>query len=837
MNTTRQTIASGFLGFGVALAAALFPVRACAAPDFDAPFREYSAGIEAVALAPGDFDEDGLLDVVVSISSPGFDLVFMRQNPDHTFANAGSWSPPDFLHDLTTGDFDGDGHLDVAGLSYGDSLHVFLGDGSGAAAGSLARAAPPGALYIVQADLDGGSDWGRDDLVVLSYSWSQLQTYTGGGGVATPVANYATLAYPSALGIGDLDGDGRDDIVVAHEFIEVSEVLYSDGVGGIGGSLVLSYSPHYGDAAAVCDFDGDGLNDVLIGAADGTGAAVYLRTGPATFTPPAYYGGSVGSANFSALCGDLDGDGDVDVVLGGTSSTLLINSGVGTFTAPAAALPNGVHSFSEMQLRDFDADGALDLLTCGNYGAALLAARGHGDATFGDDLHISTDYAEHALLADVDGDGANDLVAVNPVFMGFEVLLRDGPVFTPSFTEYLGDQPAGLATGDFDGDAYPDFVTATSASGNLQVLMNDGLGAFALGNTLATGEYPTGVAAGDIDGDGLDDIVAICTGGGESSARAALPAANEGFSVFINTGSAFAPPTWVGASGACPTAVAIEDVTGDGLADLVAAMACTNEVAMFPGLGAGAFGPATSLATASSTSAVAVEDLDGDGTPDIVALTSSGRLHTFHNVGGGVFDPSVDIETAVGANHLVIADFDLDGLPDAAALSVASIVTVHAGVAGGTFGGRQGFGAFAGTSGLLIDDFDGNDSPDLLVASSGESSLQFLRNLHTGATAVGDGSVFAIGILDVRDAMPNPASGGARLEFRLGAARRVSVDVFDMRGRLVRRLLEGRVLEPGTHVTGWDLTAQDGSRAASGVYLARVTAGGETATRKVFVAR
>ncbi|MBK6900642.1 MAG: VCBS repeat-containing protein [bacterium] len=816
-----------------ALAAALVPLCAGAAPDFAAPFREFSAGIEAVALAPGDFDGDGLLDAVVSVLSPGSDLVFMRQNPDHTFTNAGSWSPPDFLYELAAGDFDGDGNLDVAGLSYGDSLRVLFGDGAGGVAGLVGRASPPSALTLARADLDGGSD----DLVVLSYSWSQLQTYIGDGGAVTPVTTYTTLVSPSALGIGDLDGDGHDDIVVAHEFIEVSEVLYTDGAGGLSGSLVLSYSPVYGSAAAVCDFDGDGHNDILIGAADGTGAGVYLYAGAAVFTPPSYYGGAVGSANFSALCGDLDGDGDADVVLGGTSSTLLINSGAGTFIAPDSALPSGVHNFGEMHLADIDADGALDLLTVGNYGATLLTARGNGDGTFEEDLLLPAGYAEQALLADVDGDGDGDLVSINSNFSAIEVRLRSGSLFGPETTEYFPDQPSGLAAGDFDGDSYPDFATVTAASGDVQVLMNDGAGAVGPASTLGTGEHPIDVAVGDLDGDGLDDIVAVCTGSGEFQASAAAAATNDGFSVFLSTGSGFSLPTFVSAAGTCPLDVAIADVTDDGLADLIGILACSGEVAVFPGLGGGAFGAPTSLPTAAYPSAVAVRDLDGDSLLDIVALTSSGWLHTFHNAGGGTFDPPVDAETGYGSNHLAIADFDLDGLPDAAALSFASVVNVHAGLAGGEFGERQGFGVFSGASGLIVEDFDADGAPDLLVPGHAEPSLQFLRNRHVGATAVGDGAVFTAGILDVREPSPNPASGGMRLEFRLGAARRVAVDVFDARGRLVRRLQDPGTLGAGAHLTTWDLKDRDGARTASGVYFARVTAGPEAVTRKVFVTR
>jgi hypothetical protein len=101
-----------------------------AIPEFEAPFREYPAGVEAISLAHGDFDEDGLVDAVVAISSPTADLVFMRQNADHSFSAAGSWTS-DLLTSLVAGDFNGDGNLDVAGLDQLGNVIALFGDGAG----------------------------------------------------------------------------------------------------------------------------------------------------------------------------------------------------------------------------------------------------------------------------------------------------------------------------------------------------------------------------------------------------------------------------------------------------------------------------------------------------------------------------------------------------------------------------------------------------------------------------------------------------------------------------------------------------------------------------------
>ncbi len=827
---------------------ALGATTAGAIPEFEAPFREYPAGVEAVSLAHGDFDEDGLVDAVVAIPSPTADLVFMRQNADHSFTAAGSWTS-DLLTSLVAGDFNGDGHRDVAGLDQLGNVIALFGDGAGGSSGFAARSAPFGAIFLAAANLNGDAE---DDLVAVSYILSTLETFMGGstgGGTLTPATTYVTEAAPTGVATGDLDGDGHDDMVLSHDAVALAEVLYGDGTGAIASSLNVPLGGSaIGSAATIADLDGDGLRDVVIGMSDGTGAAVILNTGAQTFGSPIFYGGAAGSANFVVACDDLDGDADRDLILVGPQTYVLLNSGSGTFSVLGNALPPDTHNYSVLALTDFDGDTVPDVLGCGNYGATLIAAHGNGDGTFGFDVKLAADYADALVFSDIDGDSDEDAVTINKSISALETFARLGGTFGAPAVTSLSFPPSGLATGRFNADAAPDYATVISDIGVVIVVLNDGSGGFAPVQPYATGQWPIDVVAGDLDGNGLDDLVVICTSSGETAAAGKGARGDKGqaeaqftHSLLIYlaapTGFPFSPSSVINIPGGCPNGAAIGDVTQDGRMDIVVPLTCTDEIMVYPATAPGVFGTGFQAAAVTAPSAVAVRDVDGEGSLDIIALSSSGSLATIINEGGAGFALPVEVPTPQLGQFLVVEDFDLDGNLDAAALSLASVVAVHPGLGGGGFGAAFDFGVCFAPTDLVANDFDEDGDLDLVVTSATQQSFQYLRNVHAVASAVPTEREPVFAGLDLRPAVPNPATGATRFEFRLDAAARVTVDVFDVRGHRVRTLMGASDLPAGTHTARWELNREDGAPVPSGVYFARVRAGDREATRKIFVTR
>ncbi|MFE7352013.1 FG-GAP-like repeat-containing protein, partial [Streptomyces sp. NPDC057543] len=168
--------------------------------------------------------------------------------------------------------------------------------------------------------------------------------------------------------------------------------------------------------------------------------------------------------------------------------------------------------------------------------------------------------------------------------------------------------PEGVAVGDFNGDGFPDIVTANTNADSASVLLNNGDGTFATKTDYPTGSVPTSVAVGDFNGDGFPDIVTSNLGVSTVS-------------VLLNNGDGTFGAKTDYPTGSGPVAVAVGDFDGDGAPDLVTANSVST-VSVLSNNGDGTFGTNTDYPTDNSPVAVAVGDFNG-GLPDIVSANSS----------------------------------------------------------------------------------------------------------------------------------------------------------------------------------------------------------------------
>ena len=442
------------------------------------------AALVGGALALGDMDGDGDPDLVIRyacaiISGTCNDATILYRNDGSgVFTSVRTFSG--FTNALALGDLNGDGHLDlVEGRANGipiasayDGLpnRVWLGDGQG----GFAPAVPvldniPNPLAVTAAPLDAAP--GPELVVCNNFACDIWAGDAGGNYAGTPLQTLTVSSnnsYYMDVITGDLNGDGAADIVVTGNG---THLFLSDGAtsgpaftaaGVLGGSTA---------SAALGDLDGDGDLDLVTGGVDGTNLTIWKNDGSAGFTGTAITGTNYKN---TVRLGDLDGDGDLDLVVTYrrlAAVAIYRNDGGGSFTQHSSMpVPTSGGETFDAVLADFDGDGRLDLAVAASDGLVYLW-RGNGDATFTDTgrtLATINNWAAVTLAAaDIDGDGDPDLVAGSAHDPGVPTLvtvwINDGAgAFIPAAPLRAAGmgRTFGLAMADIDGDGDPDLLAA-----------------------------------------------------------------------------------------------------------------------------------------------------------------------------------------------------------------------------------------------------------------------------------------------------------------------------------------------------------------------------------------
>lgn len=334
-------------------------------------------------------------------------------------------------------------------------------------------------------------------------------------------SNYAQEDYDGD-GAGDAcDADDDGDAVEDHEdncprqANPTQSDRDGDGAGNacdfgfsaalaVGGGLFLSIES--------ADFDEDGVDDLLLGGDlfQEQPPAVRLGRGDGTFGEPLSPCGDMSVVANSAVVGDLDRDGHLDVVL----NSLLVEEGIlclgrgdGAFH-PGVRLPTPIVP-GVFGMGDFNADGRLDLTLANSSDESIGVLLGNGDGTFVNPALADAGRGSTALaVGDFNGDRYDDIAAV-----GFDesvrVLLSGGDgTFGAPVTHPTGTAALAIAAADVNLDGNLDLVTA---GGGVSVLLGAGDGGFqplapALG--LSVGDLPEPLAVADLNSDGAPDLLA-----------------------------------------------------------------------------------------------------------------------------------------------------------------------------------------------------------------------------------------------------------------------------------------------------------------------------------------
>jgi hypothetical protein len=527
------------------------------------------------ADAGADLNGDGLTDVLTLDQGQ---IKIQLSNGDGTFTDGtyltldGGASPNSFA----TGDFDGNGTIDMAVLTSNDTLVILLNDGSAnfhtAFTYTLPKGDGNGSLAIGDINGDKLAD------IVLSNSQTVTPYLATHGGALTRGTSYSITGYNLVSQIADLNHDGFGDVTLLS--LSGVKFLYGSSSGQLKAGSSIALSALAGLRQLVlADFNNDGITDIAISGNLSTPSTpsfvnVYLGSSNGTFGAPTVYG--IGNQPVSLMAGDFYGSGKIDLMTfnsGDASLSLLQNIGGGRFQAapvthssnatgivsgdfnrdgkldvavvntpickspckgtvsvipgtnsnyfnPAATYPIGMHG-AAIATGDLNHDGILDLVvvnsTAGDTAdTSVLLGNANGTFQAARNYNLGS-LSYEAVLADMNKDGNLDLVTAGGVALG-----KGNGTFGPlkPFPGFSFDGSLHFAVADVNGDGKLDVVLvdsgAFSGCGNeFQVLLGDGKGGFTTGQNISDPqEQPvTSMTLARLRSGGAYDIIYSYVGG------------------------------------------------------------------------------------------------------------------------------------------------------------------------------------------------------------------------------------------------------------------------------------------------------------------------------------
>jgi hypothetical protein len=345
----------------------------------------------------------------------------------------------------------------------------------------------PNPQAVVTADFNND---GKLDLATSNYDDATgdgtVSVLLGNGnGSFQPARTFATGPYPFSLASGDFNADGEIDLATANsgggENNDVS-ILLGNGDGTFADAVGLNVSDAYSWSIASGDLNADGKLDLVVTSEDefvGGYLSVLLGSGDGSFVATTY--GPYDGQLLSPVLADVSNDGRVDVTVANwQANTIKVFLGDGEGNLQEFSdFPTGyVDSYGpdSIAVGDFNTDAVPDLVTTSSDGIVSMLL-GSGDGTFQTARSFAFDGAGSATAIDVNGDRKLDLVVINRTSAGaVSVLLGDGKggLSTTPITTSTGGSPSSLVMADFNGDGRPDAAAGKLGFNNVAILLNDG---------------------------------------------------------------------------------------------------------------------------------------------------------------------------------------------------------------------------------------------------------------------------------------------------------------------------------------------------------------------------
>ena len=547
------------------------------------------------SLASGDFNNDGWLDLVVTnTGGNSIDLLFgfrytSFQRPVKSTAviNAG-------ITFLTVGDFNTDGRLDVIIANFNtNNVGILLGLGNGSFTAPTTYANIDGSHPWCVAVADFNND-SRLDIAIAVWGLDQIGVILGNGDgtFGEPILSFIGLGTrPVSIITGDFNNDHHADIATANYGAGSVSVFLGLGNGTF--SEARTFSTGAGSSprsVTIADLDKDHLADIIVSNADSHSVGIFYGNGDGTFENVALHLVRPNSIPRHALSGDFNNDTlpDIAVAMYGSSEIgIFLGYGNRTFSSPQF-YSGGFHSGPHcLQFDDLNDDRYIDIVIANLDASNVGILFGNGDGTFKDIVlyDMGADTASYSLaLADCNNDDVVDVIFADYTKNEIVVIFRNGYQSFGGYTSlpYLNNsKPTSVAVGHLNNDNNLDIVIANSGNDNVGILHGHGDGTFTEAVMYSIGKdasQPSSIALDDFNSDTFLDIIVANS---YSDTVSLLLGSSDGSFYNVTTFSTGRVSK--------PVSIIAGDFNYDGILDIVAANAGTNNVALLIGNGNGSF--------------------------------------------------------------------------------------------------------------------------------------------------------------------------------------------------------------------------------------------------------
>jgi hypothetical protein len=387
-----------------------------------------------------------------------------------------------------------------------------------------------GPQSIFSMDLDGD---GKPDLLIADGDSNIITVYhnnsTPGSISFTPQGSYimGSNDYPIGITAGDLDGDGKPEIVVSNFYSQNISIFRNTSTSGhitLAAPITLA-AGNYATGATIADLNGDGKPEIIVAC----GGSDYLSTytnhssvGSLSFSAKVNWTVPSGSAPFKVEVADIDGDGLPDMVAANGNTNVVsvfrnISSGTVSFAThvdfATGNAPQG------LAIGDLDGDGKPDLAVANNNDNTLSLLRNtssSGTISFATQQVVNSGSGAYDLvISDLDGDGKPDLAVDDESGSSVSIHKNISTVGTiavnPNVDYATGNIPFAITTADYDGDGRPDLATANNTDATITILRNKGANEPGINSFSPTiGEAGTVVT---ITGNNLSGVTGVSFGG------------------------------------------------------------------------------------------------------------------------------------------------------------------------------------------------------------------------------------------------------------------------------------------------------------------------------------